>query len=1230
MTLTSDKPERSVRARSVYARIINWRFWVFLVFFLSVSLVCLGAPHLMVATATSITGHILENPNGTNSVPFSFVALCSVFFVTQAFHGLFPSLFRSWVYNIPEQAAREVPAWFRNTTFVLMAFCATNAVLLHFRSAGISFMLLLLLGFIRFHLSENEIRLRDQREKSQTRRTALFGLLLYLFVFLSIRFDPFEHLSCTVEPPEVFDTIERTSLPLEGSVSIDTEPTESNPLPLLEAITALSALPRMIGGVGFSLLFLYSLFGISRTLFHRNRMIGYIPWKEIIVVGWKGLLLSSVGLLLCYYNNVHAILFGLTGAITACVVLASSVPVHATLRFPYIFITIFVSILLVLACVPALVLLPILLESNPSFLISALSLAGGMSVGVSVSAWHVCHLPVFVRGMSGSHLFFPTKLPTHWILVPQQSTSHRVLDPTIKDLLDTELTLGKLLGARMRSPQTESDFSGAAFRHKNKSLSTKGTSLEGIWLTFQDLVSRSHNKIQMASPLFDGLDPLRAFAWMLNPRLFQYDLLKEPVETLRVLTFIIQKESNLPLLLFWKQLEIRASVLLGDLSKYLALVQRYLDFVLSPDLEDALGAGHFTDLQDSPWSDTPYVIEDQDWVPPLRSSANRAHLLLHLACSVEHVRHLAELGGDSESIASLRTQANNIKKNIKKHFGVDAGAETLQFGKRITKQLQMELDVERLQELPAAESMKKAASILNDIIDLLWAEGYSPLLASAEEPVAKLSKAIASRWMEVKRDSLILPSRQKIPNDLYDQWADSLGTGKLPDEIEEGFRKAKEETYFEPWKTSPEQCLSLWRCATLVLWHSGIVSEAKCLAEQYCCLASKLGDFDDVLDATAVRQRVSDKHISPVDGAGLAARRSRVQSLESLVHRASEAAKKPEAILNAIESTVRRPPEWEQHTLPIRLDEGDALLVQILLPSRLVSLFMTGEMEVSDSRLTSEPLQRTRFLQKLSNLIDDLNPEGIVDFEESAKEISDTVLKGIPTVHGTLYYLGHGALARLPISALPFNDDYLGRTTRLVRIDRPSRAHSWTKTDTPRRAAYWWDQGSRPLPNASPECDSLPGFEVEKATKESVCKALQTLSFVHLACHGRKYCIETGDADLELSDTPLTATQIRALQVEAPLVYLSACESAKGSLVPGEPSTGLAGALLDAGASQVVATQWVLPDEEAPVLAKRFWTELSNGVTPAEALRRARCESDNPGCWAAVELHQGSVNDKVV
>jgi CHAT domain-containing protein len=95
-------------------------------------------------------------------------------------------------------------------------------------------------------------------------------------------------------------------------------------------------------------------------------------------------------------------------------------------------------------------------------------------------------------------------------------------------------------------------------------------------------------------------------------------------------------------------------------------------------------------------------------------------------------------------------------------------------------------------------------------------------------------------------------------------------------------------------------------------------------------------------------------------------------------------------------------------------------------------------------------------------------------------------------------------------------------------------------------------------------------------------------------------------------------------------VVLSACDTAGSS---GDSVAGLRQAFLLAGARDVLATLWPIPDVETARLTGRFYDRLASGAGRAEILaaaqreaiqdRRKRNGSAHPIYWAGLTLTGG-------
>lgn len=82
----------------------------------------------------------------------------------------------------------------------------------------------------------------------------------------------------------------------------------------------------------------------------------------------------------------------------------------------------------------------------------------------------------------------------------------------------------------------------------------------------------------------------------------------------------------------------------------------------------------------------------------------------------------------------------------------------------------------------------------------------------------------------------------------------------------------------------------------------------------------------------------------------------------------------------------------------------------------------------------------------------------------------------------------------------------------------------------------------------------------------------------------------------------MTKDDVEKLKINADLVVLSACNTARGS-IKSEGVVGLARAFQLAGARSVVTALWAIPDEATKCFMEHFYSKLIGGKTVADAVR---------------------------
>jgi CHAT domain-containing protein/tetratricopeptide (TPR) repeat protein len=141
------------------------------------------------------------------------------------------------------------------------------------------------------------------------------------------------------------------------------------------------------------------------------------------------------------------------------------------------------------------------------------------------------------------------------------------------------------------------------------------------------------------------------------------------------------------------------------------------------------------------------------------------------------------------------------------------------------------------------------------------------------------------------------------------------------------------------------------------------------------------------------------------------------------------------------------------------------------------------------------------------------------------------------------------------------------------------------------------------------------------------------VDLLHIATHARVDSERPRLSSLALTpentDDPRSGAfgllDILGLKLSANLVVLSACETSRGRLLPGEGVLGPAQAFLQAGAGAVIASYWRVDDQSTSAFMQRFYKYLlSERLPAATALRRAQLdEAEGSGSydWAAFSLY---------
>jgi CHAT domain-containing protein len=229
----------------------------------------------------------------------------------------------------------------------------------------------------------------------------------------------------------------------------------------------------------------------------------------------------------------------------------------------------------------------------------------------------------------------------------------------------------------------------------------------------------------------------------------------------------------------------------------------------------------------------------------------------------------------------------------------------------------------------------------------------------------------------------------------------------------------------------------------------------------------------------------------------------------------------------------------------------------------------------------------------------------------------------------------HGELHELPFAALHDGTHWLAQTHRIVHA---ASALAWAEAaergPRPHRGRVLALAGDDTgLPHLRTEVAAIAFahggraqcLEGAAATSAALRAAAPGADVLHLACHAQFRADNPAFSALHLADGPLTLHELAQWRLDAALAVLSACETGRGRIAPGDEVLGLVRAFRRAGVQEVVSTLWPVQDASSATLMTVFHAALARGEPAADALRQAQLDAieqqRHPFHWAAFVLH---------
>lgn len=159
------------------------------------------------------------------------------------------------------------------------------------------------------------------------------------------------------------------------------------------------------------------------------------------------------------------------------------------------------------------------------------------------------------------------------------------------------------------------------------------------------------------------------------------------------------------------------------------------------------------------------------------------------------------------------------------------------------------------------------------------------------------------------------------------------------------------------------------------------------------------------------------------------------------------------------------------------------------------------------------------------------------------------------------------------------------------------------------------DSVARHLPNPT----ILHGSDIE-----GIRPALASASIIHIASHGIFRSEESASSLLMIGSDALTPGDLAGLELQAELVTMSACSTARSRISAADELQGFVRAFLMLQVPSLVASLWDVNDEATASLMGRFYEGFAASPDIAENLRRAMLGMkevfDHPFYWAGFVL----------
>lgn len=331
-----------------------------------------------------------------------------------------------------------------------------------------------------------------------------------------------------------------------------------------------------------------------------------------------------------------------------------------------------------------------------------------------------------------------------------------------------------------------------------------------------------------------------------------------------------------------------------------------------------------------------------------------------------------------------------------------------------------------------------------------------------------------------------------------------------------------------------------------------------------------------------------------------------------------------------------RNPVWTVSSATIKQAlPADTLLLEFYATERYLLVFGLSRQQLWSRTLPVTPTMLSQMLDQLRFQMNKFSyghayrSRHVAVLLQSVNAVLHTLythlLAPLPEIHNAehLIVVPHGLLHYVPFHALWQNGRYLIETHALSYAPSATVLHrvlmneSLTPTDPP----LFLGLSDSTIPHVEAELTGLhqlfPAAQVhwgQEATMSKLQAQQGRPAFLHLSTHAMFRQDNPAFSALQLADGWLTVNEIYNLATAAPLVTLSACETGRNAIVPGDELMGLCRGFFGLGTQSLVVSLWRVEDRSTADLMVHFYRALRAGESVYRALRMAQL--------AIMETHQ--------